>query len=285
MYFDNKEIDPRDCQYRANSKIRKQIEQVIRENKIRYGLFGEKSGHDDDPYRKSSSVKNRFKPSKNNSNNENKENQEKDAELLSGAFGKEQMVTFLEQLEALMFHEEEHKQAFSYNDLVKIHQLLQYMEKDPDVEEEKRSKKSTPTFRNQFFFQFMEDNFKVIQPEKRKNAVLDERIRKLKYQAARKDYDTMTGSVSRAFLGGSKGSKSSISQDIKNLRGTLVATLNSFMVIICTFAFVYFAVGYASPSTPTTGRIISGFSAAMVVGVAEIYFLIKLIWWIPDHCY
>lgn len=279
QYFENKEIDPRDCQYRANSKIRKQIEQVIRANKIKYGLFGEKA---DDDYRKSSTVKNRFKSTKKDKSSENKENQDKDTDLLGGSFTKEQMVAFVEKLEALMSHEDDHKEAFSYDDLVKLHQLLQYMEDDPDeaIQEEKKSKKVAPTFRNQFFFQFMEDNFKVIQPEKRKNAVLDERIRKLKYQAARKDYDTMTSSVSRAFLGGGKSGKSndtSISQELRNIRSTLIATANAFMVIVATFAFFYIALSYVRPDATIANRVLFSFSASMVVAVAEVYFLIRII--------
>lgn len=280
QYFENKEIDPRDCQYRANSKIRKQIEQVIRANKVKYGLFGGKGAQEDD-YRNSSTVKNRFKSSKKDKSSENKENQDKDADLLGGAFGKEQLVIFVEKLEALMLHEDDHKEAFTYDDLVKIHQLLQYMEADPydATQEEKKSKKVTPTFRNQFFFQFMEDNFKVIQPEKRKNAVLDERIRKLKYQAARKDYDTMSSSVSRAFLGGSKGGKSgiSVSQELRNIRSTLIATANAFMVIVATFAFFYIALSYVRPDATIANRVLFSFSASMVVAAAEVYFLIRII--------
>ena len=292
MYFENKEIDPRDCQYKANPKIRKQIEQVIRANKIKYGLIGGKQPTDDYAIRKSqtkSLVKNRFNKSATKKDDllddSNKENLADDNDELQNGFSNEKIVTFIEQLDLLMSLEDEKKQPFGYQDLVKMHQLLQYLEdeEDKDVDNKMKKDSTTKSFRSQYFFQFMEDHFRVIQPEKRKNAVLDERIRKLKYQAASKDYDTMTANVSRVFRGsgpvksGSANSSFTLSQELRNVRSTLIATGNAFMVIFATFAFFYIAFGYARPDATTANRVLFSFSASMVVAVAEIYFLIRII--------
>lgn len=293
-FFENKEVDPRDCSYRANIKIRKQIEKAIRADKIKYGLIPSRRAEDEASTGKPSStkatVKNRFKKSETTKKDvleENKENnkEEEEEDLLKADFGKERMIAFLEQLEELMFQEDEHKQAFSYDDLVKMHQLLQYLEEDAEKDgaEKKASTKGSPasSFRSQYFFQFMEDNFKVIQPEKRKNAELDERLRKLKYKAASSDYDAMTANISRAFRssGGKSGSGATgdFSQELRNIRSTLIATANAFMVIVATFAFFYIAFGYARPDTTTASKVLFSFSASMVVAVAEVYFLIRII--------
>lgn len=289
-FFENKEVDPRDCSYRANIKIRKQIEKAIRADKIKYGLIPSRRAEDEAATGKTSAtkVKNRFKKSeatKKDVMEENKENNTEEEGFLKADFGKERMIAFLEQLEKLMFQEDEHKQAFSYDDLVKMHQLLQYLEEDAEKEgaEKEASSKGSPasSFRSQYFFQFMEDNFKVIQPEKRKNAELDERLRKLKYRAASSDYDAMTANISRAFRGsgGKSGSGASgdFSQDLRNIRSTLIATANAFMVIVATFAFFYIAFGYARPDTTTASKVLFSFSASMVVAVAEVYFLIRII--------
>ncbi|KAJ6225289.1 hypothetical protein RDWZM_003834 [Blomia tropicalis] len=272
-YFENKEIDPRDCRYKPNSKIRKQIDQIIRACKTRHNLY---KPVENDAYAKLTSVKNRAKKKL---VEESKEKEQNLDDVKSRNFSKEEIVNYLQQIDDILAHEDEQKQAFSYGDLVKLHQLLQYLEGETETytnKEPRIKKQSDMPFQNQYFFQFMENNFRVIQPEKRKNEILDQRLRKLRCKSASNEYQTMTANVSRAIRG-SGTSNFSVGDEIRNIRPTLIATANALMVIIATFAFFYFCFAFARPDYSIANRVLFSFSASMVVAVAEIYFLIRII--------
>lgn len=135
-----------------------------------------------------------------------------------------------------------------------------------------------------YFFEFLEQNFRVARlPEKRKNPELDQRLRSLKVRAAAAEYQSMVSNVAtaRCANGGSqltgKTPKFSLSQELRNIRSTLLATLNAIMVVVATFAFFYLTVSYARPDYSTANVVLFSFGASMVVAAAELYFLIRII--------
>ena len=314
MYFYNKEVDPRDCLYRASSNLRKQIEKVIRFNKIKFGLlpapktdynYYENINNKNNNKTFSSSLtatklKNRLKSTTktkqfdtNNDNDKAKENNvfgdddnnnnnDKSTNLSSltfdAEFSRERMISLVEQLESILLKEEE-KQTFTYDTLVKMHQLLQYLEEenDDDDSDKKDSAKKNKTPATKSIF-------RIILPEKRKNIELNERLQKLKYQAANRDYNSMTANILGRAIGGSGSNDASngkngysLSQEMRNIRATLLATFNAFMVVVASFLFFYFALTFARPNDTIANRVLFSFSATMVVAIAEVYFLIRII--------
>lgn len=263
--FENEELDPRDCLYRLQPKLRKQITQIIMDNKLEL----EPSSLDEQSLPESSkqlpsSVVNRMKKELKLDDDESKSKE--------SVAKPTQLHRYLTELDKLFNVDEDKKQCYSYEDLSRMHQLLQYI--DPDG------------FCNQFFYQFLEDHCRVVRlPEKRKNVELDARIRHLKYRAANNEYNSMTSNVAKIIKNGNKNranansisSKFSLSEDMKAVRSSLMAIVNAFMVIVATFAFVYVGLGFMDSNYDMAKRVLYSFLASMMVAVAEVYFLIRII--------
>lgn len=91
-----------------------------------------------------------------------------------------------------------------------------------------------------------------------------------------KSYQEMTRGVSN--LGSeSSTSLSGVGQEIRNLKPTLIALINSLLVIGGTFVFVFKAVEYSMSTPDIVVQVFAGLIASIVVAIAEIYFLIKVI--------
>ncbi|KAI1293733.1 putative transmembrane protein [Halotydeus destructor] len=165
--------------------------------------------------------------------------------------------TAKKQLSDLISKEDDDKQQLSYNSLSEIHKLLQRL--DGSL--------------YQFFFQFL-DECKAVAPESKKNPELAERLQRLKQEDSIKQYGSMTASV------GSKKSRTIVEnarQDIRELKPTLIALLNSLLVVGGTFLFVFKAVEYSTTEPNINVQILVSLIASSIVAIAELYFFAKIL--------
>jgi len=163
-------------------------------------------------------------------------------------------------LKDLIEREEESKNLLSYEDVSSLHQLLQRLDS---------------TY-NSFFYQFL-DECRAFVPEERQNKELDQRLKKLQMESGLKSYQEMTRGVSNIGSESSSTSLSGVGQEIRNLKPTLIALINSLLVIGGTFVFVFKAVEYSLSTPDIVVQVFAGLIASIVVAIAEIYFLIKVI--------
>ncbi|KAH7645946.1 uncharacterized protein LOC124498886 [Dermatophagoides farinae] len=271
--FEDKSIDPRTCTYRllASSKLRKQIDRLIRTKKLQFGLINPKSDSVDfynqfhsASYSNNQNLVNRTsRNSKKKVNDENVHTDEGDKEQSTIIIAK------IEQIEVILHRaDDEQKQTFTYNDLIELHRLLQHLDPSEHMNVAK-----------EYFYEFLEGNFRVMQlPERRTNLSLDERLRKLRFKAASDEYDSMVHNVAHYVIGNNRiGARFSMSQDFRQIRSTLLAAINAMMVIAATFFFFYVTIHYARPDFDTGKVVLYSFGASMVVAMAELYFLIRII--------
>jgi len=69
----------------------------------------------------------------------------------------------------------------------------------------------------------------------------------------------------------------SIGSEFRKIRPTLIAVINAFVTIGGTFLFVYKAVEYSLPEPHISTQVLSGLFGALIVAMAEIYFLVRII--------
>ena len=270
--FEDKTIDPRACTYRllASSKLRKQIDRLIRTKRLKFGLINPKSDPIDFYSRLNSTSSNNSENLVNRTDrNSKKEVNENDIHPDEDEEQRERIIAKMEQIEIILCRaDDEQKQTFTYNDLVELHRLLQHLDPSENME-----------LAREYFYEFLENNFRVMQlPERRTNLSLDERLRKLRFKAASDEYDSMVQNVAHYVIGNNRfGAKFSMSQDFRQLRSTLLATINAMMVIAATFFFFYVTIHYTRPDFDTGKVVLYSFGASMVVAMAELYFLIRII--------
>lgn len=262
--FEDKTVDPRECTYRllASSKLRKQIERTIRAKRTEFGLIKPKSNSNS----ASHNLMNRSKQKCNKNNNEDESITDTDAGNTDyfKKMHQKLIISKMDEIEEILNRsDEDQKQTFTYDNLTRLHKLLQSLD---DSE--------TMDLAKEYFYVFLESNFRVKSyPEKRSNPALDERLRKLKFKAANNDYNSMISNVAQYAV--KKGF--SVGHEFQNIRSTLLATINALMVIGATFVFFYFVIGYARPDYDIGKIVLYSFSASMIVALAEIYFLIRII--------
>ena len=61
------------------------------------------------------------------------------------------------------------------------------------------------------------------------------------------------------------------------MRPTLIALLNSVLVVGGTFVFVFKAVEYSMTTPDVTVQVMASLIAALIVALAEVYFIAKII--------
>ena len=61
------------------------------------------------------------------------------------------------------------------------------------------------------------------------------------------------------------------------MRPTLIALLNSVLVVVGTFVFVFKAVEYSMTTPDVTVQVMASLIAALIVALAEVYFIAKII--------
>lgn len=258
--FEDKTVDPRECTYRllASSKLRKQIERLILAKRKEFGLIKTKSNSSNN------SLVNRFQQKCKKNTNENNETTVVSDMDYSKKLHQNLIISKMDEIEEILNRsDEDQKQTFTYDNLTRLHKLLQSLD---DSE--------TMDLAKEYFYVFLETNFRVMNyPEKRSNPALDERLRKLKFKAANNDYNSMVSNVTQYIA----GKDFTLGREFQNIRSTLLATINALMVIGATFVFFYFVIGYARPDYDIGKIVLYSFSASMIVALAEIYFLIRII--------
>ncbi|CAG2104692.1 unnamed protein product [Medioppia subpectinata] len=111
-----------------------------------------------------------------------------------------------------------------------------------------------------------------------RNKELEDRLAELNCKQSNRDYNSMTSSVSVGPNPAKQSAESvSLGAEFRQMRPTLIATANAFLTIGGTFFFCYKAVEYSLPEPNISSQILSGLFGAMVVAVAEIYFLVRII--------
>ena len=64
---------------------------------------------------------------------------------------------------------------------------------------------------------------------------------------------------------------------VRKMRPTLIALLNSVLVVGGTFVFVFKAVEYSMTTPDVTVQVMASLIAALIVALAEVYFIAKII--------
>lgn len=155
-----------------------------------------------------------------------------------------------------------------YHSLADLHKYMQRA--DPDYTDP--------------FYVLME-SCEYIEQNKRDNKQLDKRLKHLSLKMSQRIYDRMTASVDRQVEDKLvKEEDSSIDtanqggqSEFRKVHGSVVAVFNSFLVYLCTFTFFYKAVEYALPTPNIVAQVTSGLVASTVVGLAELYFLLRIV--------
>lgn len=111
-----------------------------------------------------------------------------------------------------------------------------------------------------------------------RDPALEQRIQEIKAQLEESAYQKMVYNVDlnsplRFDDYSVKGGK--IVPEFKTLQGQIIAIINTFAVIIGSFVFGYKAVEYSLPEPDITKQMVAGFILAMIVAVADLYFLFK----------
>lgn len=110
-------------------------------------------------------------------------------------------------------------------------------------------------------------------PKPKRNPELEARIQKLKAQQEEREYYEMTKNISRSPFNNS----SSFQSEIRTVRSQITAVVNGFITIAGSFVFGYKASEYLFSVSDILIKFTVGFSLALLVTVAELYFLIPVL--------
>ena len=111
-----------------------------------------------------------------------------------------------------------------------------------------------------------------IEPER--NPELNERVERLKAQQANREYDEMTKNVSFNRLRSNKSTDSFV-PDMKSMQGQLITIANVFLTIGGAFVFGYKVIEYSAGTQHFVLQISFGLFCALIVAIADLYFLFK----------
>ncbi|XP_078366719.1 vacuolar ATPase assembly protein VMA12-like [Oculina patagonica] len=107
------------------------------------------------------------------------------------------------------------------------------------------------------------------QPEKSPELIA--RLKKLKAEQERSEYDKMVSNVDRKWH---QSDGMQFGQEVRSGSKQLASVINFLLSIVGTFAFGYIASQYAIPSIAM--RVILGILLAFVVAIAELYFMARV---------
>ncbi|CAG2164370.1 unnamed protein product [Oppiella nova] len=164
------------------------------------------------------------------------------------------------ELKKVMDTEDDNKQLFSYDSLSLIHKCLQRIDTNYEL----------------YFYQLL-DECRVVLPQSRKNKELEDRLLDLNCKQSSRDYKSMTSSVSVGSSPSKETPEVSFGSEFREMRPTLIAVINAFVTIGGTFLFCYKAVEYSLPEPHVSTQVLSGLFGALIVAVAEMYFLVRII--------
>ncbi|KAM8853322.1 transmembrane protein 199 [Synchiropus splendidus] len=125
-----------------------------------------------------------------------------------------------------------------------------------------------------YLYQVLEDSSlhlpEVVKPPR--NPQLVARLEKIKARLANEEYNRMTRNVNNQEMNRS-GTLAEFGQQVRSAKAIVVTVFNFLVTIIATFACSYMGSQYLF--TETTSRVISAVIAASVVGLAELYVLVR----------
>lgn len=111
-----------------------------------------------------------------------------------------------------------------------------------------------------------------------RNPELESRVQRLRNQQLNREYDKMTASVDPGRRSATSVTAAShLGSDLRQVKQQSIAVVNFLVSVGGTFAFFYKAVEYALPDPHIPVQVLAGLFAAIVVAVAELYFVIKVI--------
>lgn len=125
-----------------------------------------------------------------------------------------------------------------------------------------------------YLHEFLEDSTldlpEFVKPPR--NPELVARLEKIKAKLANEEYNRMTRNVNAQEMS-RNGGLAELSRDVRSVKTTVVTVFNFLVTIIAAFACSYMGTQYIFAET--TSRIIAAVIAASVVGLAELYVLVR----------
>ncbi|KAJ0022397.1 hypothetical protein NQD34_009887 [Periophthalmus magnuspinnatus] len=125
-----------------------------------------------------------------------------------------------------------------------------------------------------YLHQLLEDSTlflpEVVKPPR--NPELVARLEKIKAKLANEEYNRMTRNVNAQEMS-RNGGLAEIGREVRSVKAAVVTVFNFLVTIVATFACSYMGSQYLF--TETTSRVIAAVIAASVVGLAELYVLVR----------
>ncbi|KAM9318218.1 transmembrane protein 199 [Pholidichthys leucotaenia] len=125
-----------------------------------------------------------------------------------------------------------------------------------------------------YLHELLEDSWlhlpEVIKPPR--NPELVARLEKIKAKLANEEYNRITRNVNTQDINRT-GTLSDFGRQVRSVKAVVVTIFNFLVTIIAAFACSYMGSQYLF--TETTARVISAMIAASVVGLAELYVLVR----------
>jgi len=131
--------------------------------------------------------------------------------------------------------------------------------------------------RDMHFHQLMK-HCEMVLPEPKfppRNPELEARIQRLRNEQANREYRRMTQNVDGRQGLSKQEDDEPIGKQIKELNNYLLPILQFVVSVVCSFFFGYMAPYYIKGVANTGSRLLSGIICGFVVGVADLYFVVK----------
>jgi len=126
--------------------------------------------------------------------------------------------------------------------------------------------------KKKFFEALQKSNIQLPSPKyPERNPELEARCQKLRRQQEEREYRELTKNVRNL----DSGDEAPLSVQMKELNAILIALVQFIISVTCGFAFGYLAPYYFYGSTNTGGKILCGTFVAFLVGMADLYFVIR----------
>ncbi|RVE64731.1 hypothetical protein OJAV_G00128330 [Oryzias javanicus] len=125
-----------------------------------------------------------------------------------------------------------------------------------------------------YLHEFLEDSSlylpEVIKPPR--NPELVARLERIKAKLANEEYDRMTRNVNTQEIS-RNGTFADFGRQVRSVKAVMVTVFNFLVTVVAAFACSYMGSQYLF--TETAARVISAVIAASVVGLAELYVLVR----------
>ncbi|XP_014674869.1 PREDICTED: transmembrane protein 199-like [Priapulus caudatus] len=105
-----------------------------------------------------------------------------------------------------------------------------------------------------------------------RNPELVVRLERLKHEQEDREYRKMTKGVDLTWRA---KEKQSLSSELQGVKQQLIAMFNFVLTVVCSFVFGYKAAEYSLPTPHIPLQIFVGFLLALIVAIADLYFIIK----------